>query len=82
MDSLLVQTAVTDISLEWGFFLLAVCLRTDKFWFMAGSVAGILTLQSLFTTGTYFPRQVPTIGQRPCLLLGIMLDRYSDRSRV
>ena len=57
-DSILVQAAITDFGIQWSLFILAACIRTEKFFFMAGSATFFVTVQSLFTTGTLFPRQV------------------------
>ena len=58
MENVLVKAAITDVCLQWSLFLIAACLKTEKFFFMAGSATFILTVQSLFSTGTLFARQV------------------------
>ena len=71
MDDVLVKAAITDFCLQYILFLFAICLRTDKFFFLAGSATFFVTVQSLFQTGTMFPRQVS----------GLAIDLNYPRSR-
>ena len=61
MDNVLVKAAITDFFIQYSLFLIAICLRTEKFFFLAGSATFFVTIQSLFT-GTMFPRQVSWAG--------------------
>jgi hypothetical protein len=58
MDNALMKAAITDFCIQYSLFLIAICLRTEKFFFLAGSATFFVTVQSLFQTGTLFPRQV------------------------
>lgn len=58
MDNVLVKAAITDFCIQYSLFLIAICLRTDKFFFLSGSATLFVIVQSLFQTGTMFPRQV------------------------
>lgn len=62
LSNTLVKVAATNFLLQWGLFLLSVCLRTNKFWFMAGSSFVLLAAQSLINTGSFFPRQLIQTG--------------------
>ena len=57
MDKVLVNAVITDFFIQYGLFLIAIYLRTEKFFFLAGSATFFVTVQSLFT-GTMYPRQV------------------------
>ena len=59
MGNVLVKAAITDMSLQWGLFLIAAYFRTEKFYDLAGSSTFILlAIQSLLSTRKLFPRQV------------------------
>lgn len=59
MGNVLIKAAATDFLLQWGLFLIAAYLRTEKFYDLAGSSTFILlTVQSLIGTGRFFTRQV------------------------
>ena len=59
MGNVLAKAAITDMGLQWGLFLIAAYLRTEKFYDLAGSATFILlAIQSLISNGKLFPRQV------------------------
>ena len=59
MGNVLAKAAITDMGLQWGLFLIAAYLRTEKFDDLAGSATFILlAIQSLISNGKLFPRQV------------------------
>ena len=62
LGNTLVTAVATDFILQWGLFLLSIFLRTNKFWFMAGSSFALLTAQSLINTGSFSPRQLIQTG--------------------
>lgn len=63
MGNALVRAAATDLAVQWGCFLIAAYLRTEKFYDLVGSGTFILLLlQSLIRNGRFFPRQVIQSG--------------------
>ena len=62
LGNTLVTAVATDFILQWGLFLLSIFLRTNKFWFMAGSSFVLLAAQSLINTGSFSPRQLIQTG--------------------
>jgi len=63
MGNTLVKAAVTDFLLQWGLFLIAAYMRTERFFDLAGSSTFVLlAVQSLINTGRFFPRQVIQSG--------------------
>ena len=59
MGNTLVKAAAIDFLLQWGLFLIAAYLRTEKFFDLAGSFTFVLlAVQSLINTRRFFPRQV------------------------
>lgn len=59
MGNTLVKAAAIDFLLQWGLFLIAAYLRTEKFFDLAGSSTFVLlAVQSLINTRRFFPRQV------------------------
>lgn len=63
MGNALTKAAATDFLLQWGLFLIAAYLKTEKFYDLAGSSTFILlAVQSLINSGKFFPRQVIQSG--------------------
>lgn len=63
MGNVLGKAAVVDLVIQWGMFLIAAYLGTEKFFNATGSVTFIvLLLQSLLRSRRFFPRQVIQSG--------------------
>ena len=63
MGNVLGKAAAVDFAIQWGVFLIAAYLRSEKFYDATGSVTFIaLMLQSLLQTRRFFPRQVIQSG--------------------
>ena len=76
MGNTLVKAAVTDFLLQWGLFLIAAYMRTERFFDLAGSSTFVLlAVQSLINTGRFFPRQViqSGLGSTWAVRLGLFL---------
>ena len=63
MGNALGKAAAADFLLQWGLFLVAAYLKSEKFYDLAGSSTFILlVVQSLINSGKFFPRQVIQSG--------------------
>ena len=63
MGNFVSRAAVVDFALQWGLFLIANYLKTEKFYDLAGSSTFVLLIvQSLVNGGKFFPRQVIQSG--------------------
>lgn len=63
MGNVLGKAAAIDFLLQWGLFLIAAYLKTEKFYDLAGTSTFILlAVQSLIKTNKFFPRQVIQTG--------------------
>ena len=63
MGNVLGKAATVDFCIQWGMFLLAAYLKTEKFFDATGSATFlVLVLQSLLHTRRFFPRQVVQSG--------------------
>ena len=63
MGNVLTKAALTDFLIQWGSFVVAAYLQTERFYDATGSLTFvILLLQSLLQTRTFYPRQVIQSG--------------------
>jgi len=63
MGNALVKAALTDMTLQWVCFAVAIYFKTEKFYDLVGSSTYlILIMQSMISAGRFFPRQVRLYG--------------------